>query len=388
MIFDIGGLAAGSAATLLRSLESMVPWVFLIYPLLLTVRGDINGILTGKLGTALHLGTIKPVWKKNTDNFLGLVFMIFFISIYDAILIGSITSVLGMILKLYTSPLDVLKIYAITFTTFVLTATVSMVITFLLTFFIFKKKGDPDVYAYPITSSLNDILITIVFFLICWLYRPWEANLKMHYYLGIPVIVLVLVLFCFSLVKFRKSNYFMKGIKQSLPILTITNFIAAGTGSVLVALSSILSTVPILLVFYPAIISTVGSQNSILANTTTTKLHLGSLEPSFKSLKTKEFSINFFGIITSAIMLISLMSVIGVVLFPQGITFQLFWVILGLLLLSNFLSFLIVSLIALSASFLSFRFGLDPDNVVNPLLSSSADLVTTTFLVLIFTLLF
>jgi len=180
----------------------------------------------------------------------------------------------------------------------------------------------------------------------------------------------------------------MKGIKQSLPILTITNFIAAGTGSVLVALSSILSTVPILLVFYPAIISTVGSQNSILANTTTTKLHLGSLEPSFKSLKTKEFSINFFGIITSAIILISLMSVIGVVLFPQGITFQLFWVILGLLLLSNFLSFLIVSLIALSASFLSFRFGLDPDNVVNPLLSSSADLVTTTFLVLIFTLLF
>ncbi|MCE7743300.1 MAG: hypothetical protein GOP50_12690, partial [Candidatus Heimdallarchaeota archaeon] len=301
-------------------------------------------------------------------------------------LIGTATSVIGILLKLYTSPLDVLKIFSITITTFILTATISMLITFFLTFIIFKKNRDPDVYAYPITSSINDILITVVFFLICWLYRPWEDNLGMHYYLGIPVIAAALTLFCFSIIKFRKSKYFMKGITQSLPILTVTNFIAAGTGSVLASLSLILSAVPILLVFYPAIISTVGSQNSILANTTTTKLHLGSLEPKFKSLLTRDFSINFFGIITAAIIVISMMSIIGVLLFPEGINFKIYWVILGLLLMSNFISFIIVSLIALSASFLSFRFGLDPDNIVNPLLSSSADLVTTTVLVLIFTL--
>ncbi len=388
MIFDLGGLAAGSAATLLRSLEESIPWVFLIYPLLLTVRGDINGILTGKLGTALHLGTIKPVWKKNSESFLHLIIMILFISIYDAILIGSVTSVIGIFLKLVTQPVEVLQIFSITFTTFILTATISMFITFALTFVIFKKNGDPDVYAYPITSSLNDILITIIFFSICLLYRPWESFSHLHFYLGIPIIVLVLVFLFISFIKFRKKSYFMKGIKQSIPVLTITNLIAAGTGSVLAIFIADLSAVPILLVFYPALISTVGSQNSILANTTTTKLHLGTIKPSFKSLKTKEFSINFFGIITAAMIIVTLMSILGVALFPQNINFPIYWTILGLLILTNLLSFLIVSFIALSASFVTFRLGLDPDNLVNPLLSSSADLITTTILVLIFFLLF
>ena len=73
IIFNIGGIFAGRTAVLLQNLQSFLPWVILIYPLLLTVRGDINGILTGKLGTALHLGTITPTWKKNTNRFLHLI---------------------------------------------------------------------------------------------------------------------------------------------------------------------------------------------------------------------------------------------------------------------------------------------------------------------------
>ncbi len=390
MIFGVTGLAAGSAATLLKPLQPILPWVFLIYPLLLTVRGDINGILTGKLGTALHLGTIKPSWRKNTDNFIELIVLIFFLSIYDAILIGTVTSIIGILMKLYTLPFNplkyILKIFAITITTFVLTATVSMLITFLLAFFIYKKKKDPDLYVYPVTSSVNDIIITIVFFLICWVYRPWEENVHLYLFLGIPLLVISTVFIIFAIVKLRQSNFFMKGISQSLPVLTITNLIATGTGSVLASLSSILS--PIIIVFYPAIISSVGSQNSILANTTSTKLHLGSIKPSLKSLKTQDFLITYLGIVTGAILIVSLMSIIGVLLFPQGITFLIYLRILGLLLITNFLSFVIISVIALSAAFLSFKFGLDPDNLVNPLLSSSADLVTTSILVLMFILLF
>lgn len=391
MIFGVTGLAAGSAATLLKPLQPILPWVFLIYPLLLTVRGDINGILTGKLGTTLHLGTIKPSWRKNTDNFIELIVLIFFLSIYDAILIGTVTSIIGILMKLYTIPFNplkyIIKIFSITLTTFVLTATISMLTTFLLSFFIYKKNRDPDVYVYPVTSSVNDILITIIFFLISWLYRPWEENVHVYLFLGIPILVISLFSAIFIIVKFRKSNFFMKGISQSLPTLTLTNFIATGTGSVLASLSAVLS--PTIIVFYPAIISSVGSQNSILANTTSTKLHLGSMKPSFKSLKTQDFLIKYLGIITGAIIIVSLMSIIGVLLFPPpGLTFLVYLRILVLLLLTNFLSFGIISIIALSAAFLSFRFGLDPDNLVNPLLSSSADLVTTSVLVLMFILLF
>lgn len=388
LFFNLGGLAAGSAATFLQSLSSYIPWIFLIYPLLLTVRGDINGVLTGKLGSALHLGTLKPTWRNNTNRFVHLIMFILILTMFDSVLISIITSILGFLLKLNLLPVDVLKIFAITLTTFTLTAVISLSITFVLTFFIYRKKGDPDVFAYPITSSINDILITLIFVAICWLYRPWNPVVKLHYYLGIPTVIFVIAVFVFLIIKFRKEEYIRKGIVQTLPVLTITSLIAAGTGSVLASFPDILNSVPILIVFYPAIISTVGSQSSILANTSTTKLHLGTMTPSFKSLKNKEFSINFFGIITAALIVVTVMSLLGTAMFPKGMNIGLYGLILVLLLLTNFLSFLLVGLIALSATFITFRLGLDPDNLVNPLLSSSADLITTTILVLFFILLF
>ena len=388
MVFDFGGLVAGSAATFLQSLSIFIPWIFLIYPLLLTVRGDINGVLTGKLGTALHLGTIKPTLKNNTDRFVHLIVLILILTIYDSILISGVTSILGFVLKLNLDFIDVLKIFSITFTTFVFTAIISMTISFALTFFIFKKKGDPDVFAYPVTSSVNDILITIIFTAVCWLYRPWNPVIKLHYFIGIPIITLIIALFIFLIVKFRKTTYVKSGILQTLPVLTITNLIAAGTGTVLASFSVILSSVPILIVFYPAIISTVGSQSSILANTSTTKLHLGTMKPSLSTLRSRDFTINFAGIITASLIIITAMSLLGIAIFPEGITFSIFGSILGLLIIVNFLSFIIVSLIAISATFITFRLGMDPDNLVNPLLSSSADLITTTLLVAVFFLLF
>ncbi|MHA1515962.1 MAG: magnesium transporter [Candidatus Heimdallarchaeaceae archaeon] len=366
LFFNLGGLAAGSAATFLQSLSSYIPWIFLIYPLLLTVRGDINGVLTGKLGTALHLGTLKPTWRNNTNRFVHLMLLILILTIYDSVLISIVTSILGFLLKLNLLPIDVLKIFAITLTTFTLTAVISLSITFVLTFFIYRKNGDPDVLAYPITSSINDILITLIFVAVCWLYRPWNPVVKLHYYLGIPTVIFVIALFVFLIIRFRKEEYIRKGIVQTLPVLTITSLIAAGTGSVLASFPDIINSVPVLIVFYPAIISIVGSQSSILA----------------------KLSINFFGIITAALIVVTVMSLLGTAMFPKGMTIGLYGSILGLLLLTNFLSFLLVGLIALSATFITFRLGLDPDNLVNPLLSSSADLITTTILILFFILLF
>jgi cation transporter-like permease len=197
--------------------------------------------------------------------------LILILTIYDSVLISIITSILGFVLKLNLLPVDVLKIFAITLTTFTLTAVISLSITFVLTFFIYRKNGDPDVFAYPITSSMNDILITLIFVAVCWLYRPWNPVVKLHYYLGIPTVIFVIVVFVFLIIKYRKEEYIRKGIVQALPVLTITSLIAAGTGSILASFPDILNSVPVLIVFYPAIISIVGSQSSILANTSTTK---------------------------------------------------------------------------------------------------------------------
>ncbi|MCK4897031.1 MAG: hypothetical protein KAS47_09485, partial [Candidatus Heimdallarchaeota archaeon] len=115
MIFNIGGLFAGRSAVLLNDLEGFLKWVFLIYPLLLTVRGDINGILSGKLGTALHLGTIKPIWRKNTSRFYELMGLVFFFSIFDAIVVSITATILSVILGISAKFLDILVISVTSF---------------------------------------------------------------------------------------------------------------------------------------------------------------------------------------------------------------------------------------------------------------------------------
>ncbi len=378
MIFNVGGLFAGRSAVLLNDLESFLKWVFLIYPLLLTVRGDINGILSGKLGTALHLGTIKPSWRKNTSRFYELIGLVFFFSVFDAIVVSISAIILSIILGISANFLEIL---VISVTTFALGAIVSMIFTFTLTFWIYNRKGDPDVYVYPIMSSINDILITVIFFGACQLYRPWETDL--HYYLGLPIIVIVITGIVFYLVKFGKRDYVRSSIKQSLPTLTVTNLIASGTGTILVSVQTTLMQFPIFLVFYPAMISTVGSQGSILANTTSTKLHLGTMKPSFTFFKSKNFLSSFGGVFTAGVLLNIFYSILGPLLSPSGISFSLYGVILLILILSNVVGFFIIGILATSSAFLTYRFGLDPDNLVNPILSSCADLVMTGLLVLL-----
>ncbi len=381
MIFNIGGLFAGRSAVLLNELESFFQWVFLIYPLLLTVRGDINGILSGKLGTALHLGTIKPSWRKNTNRFYELMGLIFFFSVFDAIVVSISAFILSIILHFSVNFLDIL---VISVTTFALGAIISMVFTFTLTFWIYNRKGDPDVYVYPIMSSINDILITVIFFAACQLYRPRGTNLSL--YLGLPIIGLVITGIVFYFVKFGKQDYVISSIKQSLPTLTFTNMIASGTGTVLASATAmlIIEQHPIFLIVYPAMISTVGSQGSILANTTSTKLHLGTIKPSFSFFKSTTFLTSFGGIFTAGLILILLYSILGPLLSPSEISFSSYGMLLLILILSNTVGFLVIGILATSSAFITYRFGLDPDNLVNPILSSCADLVTTGLLVLSF----
>jgi len=388
IIFNIGGLFAGRSAVLLQNLKDNIPWIFLIYPLLLTVRGDINGILTGKLGTALHLGTIYPSWKRRTDKLFHLIGLLLFLSVYDSILIGCVTSLLGFLFNLNIQLVDFLKILSISLTTFVLTSILSISIVFTLTFFLYRKNKDPDVYAYPLTSSLNDIIITLIFVAACWIFQPWRSNYYLHFYLGIPIIIIILCFVSLILIKFIRNEYFKQSLFQSMPVLTITNFIAAGTGSVLAFFSDILIQVPVLIVFYPAILSTIGDQSIILANTTTTKLHLGSIKPSFSTLKTQEFNITYSGIIFAGIVFTSLLSIVGFALVPKSITFALYFQILAVLIITDILAFFFISILAISTTFITYRIGLDPDSLVNPLLTSTADLITTSILVLMSILIF
>ena len=67
-LFDIAGLIAGFLVAYQLDIFRHYPWALALYPALISTR-IINGLLSGRLSTALHLGTINPQFSRNTKTF-------------------------------------------------------------------------------------------------------------------------------------------------------------------------------------------------------------------------------------------------------------------------------------------------------------------------------
>ena len=67
--FDIGGLLTGALLVLYFNVFEGAPWALILFPGILSVRGAIGGLFSGRLSTGLHLGTVKANYTKNTKDF-------------------------------------------------------------------------------------------------------------------------------------------------------------------------------------------------------------------------------------------------------------------------------------------------------------------------------
>jgi len=186
--------------------------------------------------------------------------------------------------------------------------------------------------------------------------------------------------------KFRNSISLNVNIKQILPSLTLTTFVAAITGSVLASFETVLEHTPIFIVIYPAVLDTVGDQSSILANSTTTKLHLGTIDPSLRFIKEQSFIRTLLPIIIGGILMSIILSIISFLLYPYNIGLLLFLKFSITLILADLIAFIILGYISAIITVLMYRYGLDPDNLIVPLLSTFADLTTTFVLASLFQL--
>jgi cation transporter-like permease len=66
LAFNVGGVLSGRLAVIFTPIFMTYPWILAIFPLVLTVKGDVSGVLSGKVGTMLHTGEIRPQLKGNT----------------------------------------------------------------------------------------------------------------------------------------------------------------------------------------------------------------------------------------------------------------------------------------------------------------------------------
>jgi len=361
--FDFGGILAGFIVASHLNVFQLYPWAIAVYPAILSARGMISGLFSGRLGTALHVGTIYPRLFGNTRSFYKLFQAMIVITLETSLAMSLVSVVFGSLFWgiAFTGFSDILIVVGATMTLGLILSLFTIAVSFVT----FKKGLDPDVIEYPIMSTVADIFITMCYVLTLNMYFLFKYAVA---FLGLLHVILTLYILSQNI----HEEEFVKTIKESFLTLIFVVFIVNVTGTVLKRIS--LEGSKEIYTVYPALIDTVGDVGSVVGSTATTKLALGVLKPSFHAMRNHATQI--FSAWTASVVLFVFFSAFS--LFINGMfTLYLFLVFTALLLTTNVIAVTAIVLISYAVSILTFQRGLDPDNFVIPIESSLADSITT-----------
>jgi len=364
----LGGLAAGFIVASQLGVFEMTPWAIALYPAIVSAKGVIGGLLSGRLGTALHLGTIYPRFSKNTKSFYKLFEALIVITLATSVTMSLISFVFGTIFWGITVA-DFAAILAVVVSTMGIGLSLTLITT-KVAFISFKKGLDPDIVVYPIMSTTADIFVTLFYVLI--------LNLFFFASVGKWVIALIAVGVFFVALRVLIRNLhepeFLKTVRESLITMVFVAFIVNVTGTVLRGISQIVENRKEIYVVYPALIDMIGDVGSVVGSTATTKLALGLLKPSFSSIRKHASSI-----ITawSASILMFCVLAVSAIFMTGNFSLPAFINLLIILLATNIIAASIIILVSYGIAILTFKKGWDPDNFVIPIESSLADSVTS-----------
>jgi len=366
--FGLGGLFAGLMVASQLGVFRLSPWAIALYPALISAKGVTGGLLSGRLSTALHLGTVHPRFFTNTKSFYKLIEALIVITLATSVTICTISLVFGQLFWGITLA-DFPAILSVVVATMALGLFFSL-LTIKVAFISFKKGLDPDIVVYPVMSTIADIFITLCYIAVLNLFFFGDLGKWAIAIIGLVPVFLVL----YILPKNRREVEFIKTLKESMATIVFVAFMVNVTGTVLNGISNFVEDRKEIYTVYPALIGMIGNVGSVVGSTATTKLALGLLTPSLSSIRSHAkhiFSAWIASIIMFAILAVSSLSMHGL------FSLSSFYGLISVLLVANVIAVAAIVILSYAISILTFKRGLDPDNFVIPIESSFADSVTS-----------
>lgn len=369
LLFSLGGLIAGSILVTFLVLVLIRPWIIIMYPLVLSSRGAINGVFCGKLGTGLQTRLIEPNFKKNTSYFYAIIVAILTLSLISSLL----ASIFTFLFSYFTYEITFFELDKI-FSTFIITKVLSVIITIpfasTLGFFTYKRGFDPDVFLYPISATIADIWSTISFIVSLALIFWSDSYFALIHFFSISFIILIISL----VIVFRKHEEFWKTLRESLIMIMIVIPISAVSGMILSRISIYFRKSPGILTVYPSLINALGAAAAIFGSLSTTKLALGFIQTKISEIKGELSDLLQIG--GSVLIVYLLYSVISS--FIDGVFTPFIIIMLSFLIL-----FPIITGITFIIGIFTFTKSLDPDNFIIPFETTLTDFMLTLVLSLL-----
>ncbi len=373
LAFNLGGIAAGFFLATSESIIGAVSWGLLLYPSVLSVKGAIGGMFSGRLSTALHIGTIKPTLTDNTEHFHVLTSTIASLSLVASIVMWAYACVFGLVFIGLTAA-DVMAMLVVMIATMALAFAAISPVTILVSFVAMRKGLDPDIVTYPVISTVADVLVTIIYLIIVAFSSSAEV---------MTVLIGIVVIFSLIILKMtwanRNQKVLRRAMKEFLSVLFIIGFFVNIAGSALDRISQVVASVPHIYIVYPAIIDTVGDVGSIIGSTSTTKLNLGTIEANLRSFRYQfgEIASTWAASLTMFLAYGLIATLLFGVLQPDSLVR-----FIERLIFSNITAVAAMVIISILLTVITYNRGLDPDNFVIPIGSAIADGLTSVFLLL------
>jgi mgtE-like transporter len=366
--FNIVSLFAGGLLSLFSPLFSEAPWILALFPPILTIRGDISGIFSGNLTTMLHIGSVQPKIRGNTEAYRRLVGAIFVLTLIDALAMGAISFILNLLLGKAT-PGQLYIFTCVPSVSCMIAVTVSIPLTSLIAIISYRRGLNPDILVYPILASVNDIVVTASFVAVTSLVLIGGLYV---FLLGSAFVAIICI--CIILARQNSSHdLFKKTIREGTALVILSSLFGSVNGIFLSNLTEIFQTRPGLITLYPALTNMLGNIGSITGSITTTNLALGYVE-SFKE-EIQQGVKRILRIETIAVFMHAVAGTVAYLMnFPFGASLSF---LVSAALITNLSSFFFISMLALVVAFLAFNRGLNPDNVVIPFITSMSDTVAT-----------
>jgi mgtE-like transporter len=244
------------------------------------------------------------------------------------------------------------------------------VISLGITFLAFRNGWDPDNVSAPIIASSGDILTIPILFFSAWVslnIPEWVVTFSSLGILGIIGAVTVIVLSRYR----REVRSILVGM---FPIALSAIVISTFSGIVLGASFDLYLKGTIFLLLVPAFNGQGGSMGSILGSRLTSSGYLGEDRITLLPNRTGRTSTVTLWMIAVVVFTFMAFSGAGIGLIA-GIELPGWAPLMVTMLLGATIITLLTSLIAYYVTYLAFKLGLDPDNVVIPLLTSLMDVV-------------
>lgn len=363
---------AGAVLGAITGTFEALPGLLVMVPAAIGLRGNIFGTFGNRLSTAIHIGTFRLSFKRETvlgQNVAASIALTFALSLILAVVARVIAVGFGV-----KDAIGVLDLALVSVAGGLLASVVVLATTLLLSIGAVRRGWDMDNLVAPTMSTMGDVITVPSLFLATKLLGLGAVTDALAWSMVLLTVIVFATALRSRLAELRRI------IRESMPVLTVAVVLSTLAGIAVQKQLTVFAALPALLVLEPAFVSSAGALGGILSSRVATNLHLGLVEPTIRpGHGVTQDALLVFGLavpvfIYNAVGSAALAGLLG----QEGPGIG--WTIL-LSLIAGGVTVAFVIALAYYSTIAAWRFDVDPDSFGIPVVTSAVDFVGAVILI-------